>query len=91
MIKQLTNKQKVLLIVLLISIDLYAVVIRNTFSTYWLYDNPFYRVIEFTIGLLVADIKLQTTNYKLQTNIFFEKLLGSGNNMYRVSGKCFRC
>lgn len=62
-IKQLTNKQKVLLIVLLISIDLYAVVISNTFSTYWLYDNPFYRIIEFTIGLLVADIN--TTNYKL--------------------------
>lgn len=57
-VKQLTNKQKTVLIVLLIGIELWATLIRIKFHTYRLYDNPFYRIIELAIGLLVADVNM---------------------------------
>lgn len=58
MVQQLSNKSKTVLLVLLIGIELYAVIIRYAFHTWWLYDNPFYRIIEFAVGLLAADINL---------------------------------
>lgn len=62
--KQLSTKQKVLLIVLLIGIELWAVVIRQVFHTSWLYENPFFRMLELAIGLLVADVNM-TSDGKL--------------------------
>lgn len=57
-VKQLNTRSKILLIVLLIVIELWAVVIKNKFHTASLYGNPFYRILEFTIGLLVADVNM---------------------------------
>lgn len=58
LVKQQTTKRKVLMIVLLIAIELWATIIRRRFHTYPIYDNPFYRLLEFSIGVLVADINL---------------------------------
>lgn len=54
--KQLSVKQEAFLIVMLICVDLWAVLVSKVFGTYWIYENPFYRVLEFSIGLLVADV-----------------------------------
>lgn len=61
LVKQLTTKRKVLMIVLLIAIELWATVIRRHFHTYSIYDNPFYRLLEFSIGVLVADINVDAS------------------------------
>lgn len=63
-VMQLSLRQKIALMVLLFGVELWAIVIKNVFSTWWLYDNPFYRIIEFSIGLLVADINM-TANGKI--------------------------
>lgn len=63
-IKQLDTRQKILLIVSLVGIELWAVVIRQVFHTSRLYENPFYRIMELAIGLLVADVNM-TSNGKL--------------------------
>ncbi len=57
-VKQLSTKRKTLLIVVLMGVELYAVIIKNVFYTWWLYDNPFYRIIELAIGMLVADVNM---------------------------------
>ena len=57
-IKKLATKHKAFLIILFVAIDLWAVLISIKFGTSWLYENPFYRILELTIGLLVADINI---------------------------------
>lgn len=54
--KQLSVKQEAFLIVLLVGVDLWAVLVSKVFGTSWIYDNPFYRILEFSAGLLVADV-----------------------------------
>lgn len=39
-----------------------AAFINHRFHTAGIYDNPFYRILEFTCGLLVADINLSYDN-----------------------------
>lgn len=63
-VKQLPNKCNVVLLLLLIGIELWATIIKRTFQTCSLYANPFYRIVELTIGLLVADVNM-TANGKL--------------------------
>ena len=57
--KQLKAKHKVLLLLLLMFLDVWGAVISHKFHTAEIYDNPFYRIVEFTCGLLVADINLE--------------------------------
>ena len=59
-VRQLCHKQKIFLALLLIFVDLWATIVRIKFHTAWIYDNPFYRIIEFAIGLIVADINMTT-------------------------------
>jgi len=63
-VKQLNVRQKVILLIVLICIDLWAPIVRINFHTAWVYDNPFFRIVEFCIGLIVADINM-TRNGKL--------------------------
>lgn len=57
--KHLNGKTKVVLLLLLIFLDVWGAVISRHFNTAWTYDNPFYRIIEFACGLLVADINIE--------------------------------
>lgn len=56
---QLNLKNKFLLLLALMTIDVFAVIITHKFDTAWTYDNPFYRIVEFTCGLLIADINMR--------------------------------
>lgn len=66
-LKQLTTRLKILLMVLLIGIELWAVLIKNMFHTASLYGNPFYRILEFAVGLLVADVNMTAHGKLLNT------------------------
>lgn len=57
--KYMKANHKVILLILLILLDIWGVIISNRFNTAWTYDNPFYRIVEFTCGLLVADINME--------------------------------
>lgn len=59
-VKQLPVNVEAFAIILLICIDLWGVLVSNRFHTYWIYDNPFYRILEFSTGLLVADINTKS-------------------------------
>lgn len=54
--KQMNARGKVLLLFALIFIDIWAPIVSHRFHAADVYDNPFYRIVEFTCGLLVADI-----------------------------------
>ena len=54
--RHLNNKIKIIILFLLVFIDIWAAIISIKFDTAWIYENPFYRIIEFTCGLIVADI-----------------------------------
>ena len=57
-IKQLTNKTKVIILFVLMYVDIWAAIISVEFHTAWIYENPFYRILEFTSGLIIADFNL---------------------------------
>lgn len=56
--KQISNRSKLLILLVLVFIDIWAAIIRIKFNTAWTYENPFYRGIEFTCGLIIADINI---------------------------------
>ena len=61
-VKQLALKHKVILLLILMAIDIWAVVISHRFEIARTYDNPFYRIIEFTCGIIVADMNIEYDN-----------------------------
>lgn len=64
--KQMGGRSKVLLLLILIFIDIWGVIISRHFNTAWTYDDPFYRIIELTCGLLVADLNIGYSNKFMQ-------------------------
>lgn len=64
--KQWNAKTKVIVLLLLIFLDVWGAVISHKFHTAEIYDNPFYRIIEFACGLLVADINMEHDNKLLK-------------------------
>lgn len=57
-VKQLRTKHKIMLLLVLVFIDLWATIVPHKFNTAGIYDNPFYRILEFAIGLVVADVNM---------------------------------
>lgn len=57
--KQLSNKHKVLILLSLVIVEVWAIGISKRFHTLGLYTNPYYRTIEFICGMLVADINFE--------------------------------
>ena len=53
---QMTKKSRLILWFLLVFIILYAPLVQIFFKLQTIYSNPFYRLIEFTIGVLLAPI-----------------------------------
>lgn len=60
--KYLKAEYKVLFLLLLMFLDVWGMVISHKFHTAEIYDNPFWRIIEFACGILVADINLEYNN-----------------------------
>lgn len=63
--KQMSLRCKLLLLLLLL-LDVWAPIVSNRFHAATLYDNPFYRILEFACGLLVADININYDNRMLK-------------------------
>ncbi len=64
--QQLNKTMKIITLCILIFIDLWSSVISSRFNICSTYDNPFYRMVEFTIGLLLADINISYDNVLLR-------------------------
>ena len=60
--QQIGYRSKVIFLILFVFLDIWAAFISHRFHTAGIYDNPFYRILEFTCGLLVADINLSYDN-----------------------------
>lgn len=61
-IKLLNTTQKGILLLLFIFLDIWSCVISHRFNTAWTYDNSFFRILEFTCGLIMADINYSNQN-----------------------------
>lgn len=55
--KQISNKAKVIIIVLSAFILLYSPIVQELYRTVFIYTNPFFRILEFMIGVLLASMK----------------------------------
>lgn len=55
--KQISNKAKILIILLFCFILLYAPFVQWKFNTVKIYANPFFRILEFSIGVILASMK----------------------------------
>ena len=57
-VKQINVRGNVIILLLLMFIEIWAVVVSHRFGTARLYDNPFYRILEFGCGVIVADLNI---------------------------------
>lgn len=57
--KMLAKNKKIIVLLILMAIDIYGAIASHKFDTSWTYENPFYRIVEFTCGLLIADINME--------------------------------
>lgn len=58
-VKQIHVSSKVVILFVLIIIETWAVVVSHRFGTARLYDNPFYRILEFGCGIIIADLNIK--------------------------------
>lgn len=64
--KLLSDRTRIRIILILAVILLWSPFIQHYFELQTIYSNPFFRVLEFTIGILVSQMNVQTqTNNKL--------------------------
>lgn len=54
--QQMTNKTRIMLIIIMVGVLLYAPIIQILYKQNTIYANPFYRLLEFSIGVLVAKV-----------------------------------
>ncbi len=65
MLRQLSNRTKLILILCLTSVLLYSPIVRLYFNLQPIYSNPFFRALEFTIGILLAQINCSVRDNKI--------------------------
>lgn len=63
--KSISNRNKILLIFVLTAVLLYSPLVQHYFHLQILYSNPFFRVLEFSIGILVSQFNLSSNSNKL--------------------------
>lgn len=74
MISQISNRSRVILLIVLIGILLYAPIVQMFFKLQPIYSNPFYRLLEFTIGILLAQNNCSSIDNKI-LNLFRNKYM----------------
>lgn len=81
-VKQITAKTKIIAIIFLAFILLYSPIIVWKFNLVTIYSNPFFRILEFCIGILLASLTIYVKDNKFVTkfinnwfSIFIEFLL----------------
>lgn len=73
MVKQMKMKYKVIIFIINTLILLYAPIIVHIYKTSWIYSNPFYRILEFIDGILLASMFNDLKKIKSICNIFLNK------------------
>lgn len=63
-VKQISFKWKLIFVVVMGSILLYAPLVVIKYQTAHIYDNPFYRCLEFSIGIFLASISEKISKVK---------------------------
>lgn len=75
--KQLNERNKIILLLIFVCLDVWGAVISHKFHTAEIYDNPFYRIVEFACGLLVADLNIKYDDKFLKVIRSWGMLIGS--------------
>ena len=57
LIKNISFRIRVIVLILCVTMLLYSPFIVQLYKTEWIYSNPFFRLLEFTIGILLATLK----------------------------------
>lgn len=68
-IKQMTNRARLRMMFLLSVILLYSPIVKIVFELNGIYDNPFFRIIEMTIGVLLFQIQQSSVGHKLMQKL----------------------
>lgn len=63
LLSQMGNKAKLYLACVLCGILLYAPFVEYAFQLQSIYDNPFFRLMEFTVGVIIAQINCSDCRY----------------------------
>lgn len=71
MIKQINVKVKMGLILFASALLLYSPIVVHVFGLNWTYTNPFFRCLEFIIGVLLASMMGELLQYKFVKNVLF--------------------
>lgn len=58
-INNVSQKGKYIIFTVLVFLSLWSTLVRSHFSTVWLYENPIFRILEFSIGILVAEYNIK--------------------------------
>lgn len=58
-INSVSQKGKYIIFGVLVLLSLWSTLVRSHFSTVWLYENPIFRILEFSIGMLLADYNIR--------------------------------
>ncbi len=70
---QINVRVKLLLIAICTGILLYSPIVVLKFATADIYANPFFRVIEFFTGVLLASVRFELSENKVMKKIIFSK------------------
>lgn len=65
MLSQLSTRSKVILIIIFTFLLLYSPVVQSYFNLQSIYSNPFFRALEFSIGILLAQINSSARDNKI--------------------------
>jgi len=52
----------------------YSPLVVEVFNTIWIYDNPFFRILEFMIGVFLTSITLNIEKECIFTKVLFNKI-----------------
>ena len=70
--KQIDDKRRLMLIIILSAILLYSPFVKSYFNLQSIYSNPFFRLLEFSIGVLVCQMNMKEDN-KSKIILFLRK------------------
>ncbi len=71
MIKQLKPKAKVIVAGLAVFVLLYAPIVVRLFEIQWIYDSPFYRIMEFLVGVILCSMRDDIMSCRILSKIIF--------------------
>lgn len=63
--KNILDRHRLVLLLVMSVILLYSPIVQHYFHLQWIYSNPFFRAIEFSIGILVSQLNKTTRPCKL--------------------------